>query len=169
MISYLITKPDDADMSFVVNTAVDEIILTNPIPKILGINTTLGGWLASEFEPGENIVIEGIQITLPFQFTFGQMDNAVKLAVFDGPGGGATTIPLLPTYQLTTSNQYLEVGELVEYNLPQSPPPLPGNFNLLMNGINTSISMKNVPVDMNTKTYFVSVAVKVRHTLQIEF
>jgi hypothetical protein len=162
MISYLTTEPTENKLDFIVSNLVDEISIDIPSTVQLEFGryeSEFGVWNSSQFQRGDNVIIRGIQIILPYRFTLGEMNNSVILATEFFDVGGQTE--RAPNYQLTTSNEYQEQEVYLKYGNPVENE----DFFITVKTTSISISMKNVPVDMVGNTYFAGIGIKVEHTL----
>lgn len=159
---FLVTPAGTAQ--FTVNTAVDSVGITQVSAIAFQDATT-----ANEVVFGDNIFLQSIRFQLPYAFGNGNITDKTNwgmeyhLTFDDGiANGNINEFGALGQNRFPSFNCDFPINSLV-YTAPQI------RFNWELRGelVSGSVSMFNVPDDLNGDTFDIDVYLKVRHTIRL--
>ena len=153
-------------ITFTVNTAANDVPLVlagTPDLLIDGVN--------GHFLQGENFIIEGFCLSLPYQFGQGEINNGgagqpgyFMLGWRDtiGNNGSLNQVGILGRINISDANYWYET-----YTFVRQPILVAGNYFMEITGLSYNVSMFNCPATLNEEVLNAAIHVKVRTTYSL--
>lgn len=147
---------------FVVNNAVDQVAVT--VPGVSGLDF-INGNAATLFEPGDNVLLTGAFVNIPYGFGQGLGKAYIGIA-------WKTLVNTFVTIPELASNSVLVLPNFCLLEFPPSglyivAPRGSGQCSLCLTTIVMTVSQINVPTQINGDTVKVQFHLRVNHTLPL--
>lgn len=151
-------------ITFVVNTAVDQVSLILTGTPNLSVNGAI-----QNLQYGDQCIIEGFALCLPFQFGQGQINSTVD--------GNPAFFQLGWRDLSAHTGSVSEVGDTGRINIPDfntwydtyafvpQPSAVDSKWQFEIVGLGGRVSMFNVPAALDTDTLNCCIHLRIRHTL----
>ena len=157
----LATPPSEAEVSFVSNNKVDQLIFA-PIPA--GNVLFRNGSGLDEFQDGDNVLIKKISIILPYQYGSGDW-SAENLLGLEWRQNGID-VPITELGNASLIHLPANLCDSVQPNLRLAAPNVSsGDFALKLQRYSISISQIFAPDTLQGDTIFFGFQLEVEHTL----
>lgn len=145
-------------ITFTVNTALTEVSLALAGNPVFSANVAV-----VYFAAGDNIILRGYGLSLPYQFGQGSMDYPMffQLGWYDSAAGSGSVTEVGDTglIHIPDPNYFYEMAVFVPY-----PSGASGKWGLRVDGLGGMVSMINAPAALNTEILETQIHLRVQHT-----